>query len=620
MKVVQNFNLSSPAQESEEMMLPPRAAPPWKDTSGSSGGGGELEDEVDIPIYQQFELFETQAGGHANVGCTERDLRNAVRDEREEVKGHDVDILYEHFKAEQEKDPDFFFEFYTDEENRLVRCLWVDSIGKKSYTYFGDVVVFDTTYNTNRYKMIFAPIVGVNHHGQTIVFGCAFLSDETFDSFVWLLTTWLAAMPKSAPNVIITDQDQAISKAIAHVLPNTFHRYCVWHILKKFPEKTNVAFMQEYYQLFKTCIWDSECPEEFEKRWFEALEKSQQTNNEWLEKMYELRGRWIPAYVNKNFSAGMSSSQRVESAHAFFKCYCDKENTLMDFVTRFNRAVAHQRHEELVEDHRDLNETPNLKLGMPMEVQMAQLYTKKYFQYFQAQLHNGNGYIINAVMEDNSRCVYKTERVFAQNLRMRTLVYDKISKIVICSCKMFEFEGIPCRHILALLRLKQIMELPKEYILRRWTRFSRICRDSCQGQDGADNSLIMRHNGMFKIASGLIDEAAISLEGTELVQKAFEGLMEQIKKLNLSIGQASIKNSSAGTSRENHFLDPSRVKTKGSGKRITSWRHRKRKVRHCSKCQSTKHTKKTCTFDRSEIVENAVNKALGEQDYLIDEL
>ncbi|XP_062014566.1 protein FAR1-RELATED SEQUENCE 5-like [Rosa rugosa] len=230
---------------------------------------------VDIPIYQQFELFQTQAGGHANVCCTERDLRNVVRDEREEVKGHDVDILYEHFKAEQEKDPDFFFEFYTDEENRLLRCFWIDSIGKKSYTYFGDVVVFDTTYNTNRYKMIFAPIV---------------------------------AMPKSAPNVIITDQDQAISKAIAHVLPNTIHRYCVWHILKKFPEKTNVAFMQDYYELFKTCIWDSECPEEFEKRWFEALEKSEQTNNEWLEKMYELRGRWIPAYVNKYFSAGMSSS------------------------------------------------------------------------------------------------------------------------------------------------------------------------------------------------------------------------------------------------------------------------------------------------------------------------
>ncbi|KAL6210146.1 hypothetical protein ACLB2K_021083 [Fragaria x ananassa] len=110
-------------------------------------------------------------------------------------------------------------------------------------------------------------------------------------------------MPRGAPNVIITDPDQAMSKAIAHVLPNTFHRYCIWHILKKFPEKTNAAFMKNYYEFFKTCIWHSECPEEFEKRWFEELENSEQTDNEWLGKIYELREKWIPAYVKKLFSS-----------------------------------------------------------------------------------------------------------------------------------------------------------------------------------------------------------------------------------------------------------------------------------------------------------------------------
>ena len=33
---------------------------------------------VDIHVYQQFELFESQAGGHENVGCIERDLRNVL--------------------------------------------------------------------------------------------------------------------------------------------------------------------------------------------------------------------------------------------------------------------------------------------------------------------------------------------------------------------------------------------------------------------------------------------------------------------------------------------------------------------------------------------------------------
>ncbi|CAL9022230.1 unnamed protein product [Prunus brigantina] len=139
---------------------------------------------VNIPLYQQFELLETQASGHESVGFIERDLRNFERDEREKIKGHDAEMLYEYFKSEEDKDSDFFFKFEIDNNNRMTRCFWVDSVARKAYTHFGDMVVFDTTYNTNRYAMIFAPLVGVNHHGQTTIFGYGFLSNETFDSFV----------------------------------------------------------------------------------------------------------------------------------------------------------------------------------------------------------------------------------------------------------------------------------------------------------------------------------------------------------------------------------------------------------------------------------------------------
>lgn len=40
---------------------------------------------------------------------------------------------------------------------------------------------FDTTCNTNRYGMTFAPFMGVNNYGQTIIFVCSLLSDETSD-------------------------------------------------------------------------------------------------------------------------------------------------------------------------------------------------------------------------------------------------------------------------------------------------------------------------------------------------------------------------------------------------------------------------------------------------------
>ena len=60
-----------------------------------------------------------------------------------------------------------------------------DARSKATIMGFSDVVSFDTTYLTNKYDMQFAPFVGVNHHGQSIVLGCGLLSLE--DTFMWLI-------------------------------------------------------------------------------------------------------------------------------------------------------------------------------------------------------------------------------------------------------------------------------------------------------------------------------------------------------------------------------------------------------------------------------------------------
>ena len=65
---------------------------------------------------------------------------------------------------------------------------WRDGRLRVDYDCFRDVVVFDTTYRTNKYNLICAPFVGVNHYWQNVMFGCVFLLDETIDSFKWLLS------------------------------------------------------------------------------------------------------------------------------------------------------------------------------------------------------------------------------------------------------------------------------------------------------------------------------------------------------------------------------------------------------------------------------------------------
>jgi hypothetical protein len=108
-----------------------------------------------------------------------------------------------------------------DDESRLQNVFWANAQSRAAYEYFGDCITFDTTYLTNRYGMPFAPFVGVNHHGQSVIFGARLISTEDTKTFIWLFETWLGCMNGRAPSAIISDQDRAVKNAIAKVFPNT---------------------------------------------------------------------------------------------------------------------------------------------------------------------------------------------------------------------------------------------------------------------------------------------------------------------------------------------------------------------------------------------------------------
>ena len=105
-----------------------------------------------------------------------------------------------------------------DSDGHLKTMFWCDSQSRMDYQSFGDVVIFDSTYRMNRYKMPFVPFVGMNHHRSTTVFGCGIVSDERVDSYVWMLGAFMKAMCQQKPQSIITDGDYSMLKAIRHVL------------------------------------------------------------------------------------------------------------------------------------------------------------------------------------------------------------------------------------------------------------------------------------------------------------------------------------------------------------------------------------------------------------------
>ncbi|XP_072062059.1 protein FAR-RED ELONGATED HYPOCOTYL 3-like [Arachis hypogaea] len=79
----------------------------------------------------------------------------------------------------KEKNQNFFFELNLEGNHCIKHAFGVDARSKPAFDYFGDVVSFDTTYNTNRYNLVLGSFVGMNHHDHLTLLGCALMKKRT---------------------------------------------------------------------------------------------------------------------------------------------------------------------------------------------------------------------------------------------------------------------------------------------------------------------------------------------------------------------------------------------------------------------------------------------------------
>ncbi|CAM8984665.1 unnamed protein product [Rhodiola kirilowii] len=130
-------------------------------------------------VAKNYNSVVVKYGGHDNVPFDERDCRNLIsKNRRLSLQQGDFEAMRRHFCEMISSNSNFFYMYDTDENGSLINVFWADGRSRAAYKDFGDVVSFDTTYVSNRYKMSFAPFIGVNNHGQSILFGCALLPEK----------------------------------------------------------------------------------------------------------------------------------------------------------------------------------------------------------------------------------------------------------------------------------------------------------------------------------------------------------------------------------------------------------------------------------------------------------
>ncbi|XP_018859556.2 protein FAR1-RELATED SEQUENCE 1-like [Juglans regia] len=242
---------------------------------------------------------------------------------------------------------------------------------------------------------------------------------------------------------MITDQDRAMKSAIAIVFPETRHRYFLWHIMCKLPEKlgSHAQFNARLKTDLQTALYDSQNSGEFEESWGQA---------------------------------GMSTTQRSESLNVFFDGYVHSGTTLKEFVDQFDNALRKQVEVKTMAYFNSSNQTIPYVSHFNIEKQFQRLYTNAKFKDIQRELLGLM--CCNCSLVSTEGCILKYDVLdeISTDDHSKTLhfcvYYNEEEVEVKCTCALFQMRGILCRHALRVCQLKKINVLLDVYVLDRWRK------------------------------------------------------------------------------------------------------------------------------------------------------
>ncbi|GFY98617.1 FAR1-related sequence 3 [Actinidia rufa] len=444
---------------------------------------------------------------------------------------------------------DFFYAMDLNEKGRLRNVFWADARSREACKEFGDVVTFDTTYLVNKYDMPFAPFVGVNHHGQSILLGCGLISHEDTESFSWLFQTWLECMWGGAPKAIITDQCQAMRNAIQNIFPDTRHRWCIWHIMKKVPEKLSGY---EAYQIisyhFRQVVYDSLTKEEFEKAWDVFMEKYDFQSNTWLHGLYLEKERWVPAYVKDMFWAGMSSTQRSENMQSWY--------TFIPCMTNDD-----------------------------LEKQFQSAYTNSQFAHFRDEFIGKMACSLGGFQVGHVWTEYEVKESITvgerEELQQKCVSFkvdfNAETNEAQCICRLFECKGMICKHQLFVYQLRGIHKVPDKYVLKRWCKnVKRVHTKVRISYDKSSTCIQAQRNenvcNLYKEIADLVEDNQeqydiVMARGREMKREVIEDLnvcsSNRVNDTGTPIHYFSLGDGLISSNQSTNILDPERVTRKG---------------------------------------------------------
>ncbi|XP_028126026.1 protein FAR1-RELATED SEQUENCE 9-like [Camellia sinensis] len=247
----------------------------------------------------------------------------------------------------------------------------------------------------------------------------------------------------------------------------------------------------------------------------------------------------------------MTTTQCSESMNSVVKKYVNYKHDLFLFFQHFQRLINDCRYEELKADFRASQSTPSLTFLVEILKHAASMYSQEVFELFQAKLCKAYDCNMHLCGEDGTVTEYKI--IPYHKRHDHTVTYDSSKGTVVCSCKKFEFMGILCSHALKVFSSKNVMKIPGQYILKRWTKDVKSGSIEVTSISYEDPMAVI--GGQYKELCHLCTQLATRAAEMEKTYKiALDGLNKILEEVNASLRGVVIVKTCLGTSHANNNL------------------------------------------------------------------
>ncbi|XP_074318372.1 protein FAR1-RELATED SEQUENCE 7-like [Silene latifolia] len=150
-----------------------------------------------------------------------------------------------------------------------------------------------------------------------------------------------------------------------------------------------------------------------------------------------------------------------------------KTTSVTEFFGIYEMTVRRWREEEELKEFNSIRATPTSVFPLVDLLQHAsQIYTLHLFRVFEKEFGLATGTRAAIIQFEDSTLLYRVHTGGNEGLSHH-VTYDCGNHLTDCTCRKYQVMGIICSHIIRVLHMHSVKEIPTAYIRRRCTKFAK---------------------------------------------------------------------------------------------------------------------------------------------------